>query len=207
MRLWKTNIFKKLRNFLMPAVPAWSVKKQKNNRGIFRQCIFNIFASLRNPRQCKNIKPLIGLQLVVMWATHEGNKSHNPSLQASNPYIQTASNATLESLKTNGKQGGKHVRIVNIVNQRLRIFSFFQWTEWKYTLPITLLKLKMQVCIENAYDQEQENLKDFNTHGYQPRSQGSLLPALWSHMNPGNEVDGSLVKGHPLVSRRTTRSR
>ena len=168
MRLWKTNIIKKLRNFWMPAVPAWSVKKQKNNRGNFRQCIFSIFASLRNPRQCKNIKPFIGLQLVIMWATHEGNKSHNPSLQAGNPYIQTVSNATLVSLKTNGKQGGKHVRIVKTEAQ-------------KYTLPITLLKLKMQVCIENAYDQEQENLKDFNTHGYQPRSQGSLLPTLWSH--------------------------
>ena len=60
------------------------------NRGIFRQCIFT---SLEESL-CKN-EPFIGLQLVVMCiiplvrcprATHEGNKSHNPSLQADNPY-------------------------------------------------------------------------------------------------------------------------
>ena len=43
--------------------------------------------------------PFIGLQLVVMLfnplglrrqATHEGYKSHNPSLQADNPYLRMA---------------------------------------------------------------------------------------------------------------------
>ena len=65
MRLWKTNIIKKPRNLCMPPVPAWSVKKQRkrNNRGIFRQCIF---ATLKESSESKN-KPFIGLQLVVMW--------------------------------------------------------------------------------------------------------------------------------------------
>ena len=69
----------------MPSVPAWSVKKTKE-RWTIEAFFVNVFLHpLRNPRQCK--KPFIGLQLVVMWFIHQGNKSHNPPLQADNPYI------------------------------------------------------------------------------------------------------------------------
>ena len=97
MQLWETNIIKKPRNLRILLVLARSVKKTKE-RWTIETFFVNVFLlSLRNPRQCKN-KPFIGLQLVVMWfiplvrcpwALPEGNKSHNPSLRADNPYLQS----------------------------------------------------------------------------------------------------------------------
>ena len=60
--------------------------KKTKERWTIEAFFVNVFLHpLKNPRQCK--KPFIGLQLVVMWFIHEGNNSHNPSLQADNPYI------------------------------------------------------------------------------------------------------------------------
>ena len=65
MRLSKTNIIKKLRNLWMPPVPA-----------------------------CNGYRPEVrGYVIYSSRATHEGSKSHNPSLQADNPYIKSFSPA------------------------------------------------------------------------------------------------------------------
>ena len=87
MRLWKTNIIKKPRNLWMPPVPAWSVKKQKkDDRGVFRQGICIPWGILANVKISRLSAWSEGLCDLFPRATHEGNKSHNLSLQADNPF-------------------------------------------------------------------------------------------------------------------------
>ena len=67
----------------MPPVPAWNVENRGkvNSRGIFLQCIFEAL----NESALK----VMGFICLMRCASHKGNKSNNPSLQADKPYLSS----------------------------------------------------------------------------------------------------------------------
>ena len=98
--LKKINIIKRRRNLWIPLVPAWSVEKEKkdeqerNFTSVYFCIAWVILANVKishlpafSSWLCDSFPSLCGPR-----ATHEGNKSHNLSLQADNPYTSSSIN-------------------------------------------------------------------------------------------------------------------